>query len=123
LFHIVEIKTEVRDAAAVHNACMRLKIPMPSFQTVRLFSGRETGFVVQLPDWKYPIVCDLKSGQLKYDNFEGFWGNPKELDRFLQAYAIERARIKARKKGHSVTEQEMADGSVKLTIQIAGGVA
>jgi hypothetical protein len=121
LSHIVEIQTQVRDAVAVHNACVRLKIAMPSFQTVRLFSGRETGFVVQLPDWKYPIVCDLKSGQLKYDNFQGFWGDSKELDRFLQAYAVEKTRIEVRKKGHSVTEQQLADGTIKLTIQIAGG--
>ncbi len=120
--HIVEIQTQVRDAAAVHAACQRLKIAMPSFQTVRMFSGRETGFTVQLPDWKYPVVCDLESGQLKFDNFEGFWGNPNELNQFLQAYAIEKARIEARKKGHSVTEQHLADGSIKLTIEVAGGV-
>lgn len=52
-----------------------------------------------------------------------FWGDQKELDRFLQAYAIERARIEARKKGYTVTEQALTDGSVKLTIQVAGGAA
>ena len=87
-----------------------------------LFSGRETGLTVQLPGWSYPVVCDTKSGQLKFDNFEGRWGDQKELDRFLQAYAIEKARIEARKNGHSVTEQQLADGSMKLTIQVAGGV-
>jgi hypothetical protein len=121
--HIVEIETQVRDPAAVHAACQRLKLAMPSYQTVQLFSGRETGLTVQLPGWSYPVVCNTASGQLKFDNFEGRWGDPKELDRFIQAYAIEKARIEARKNGHSVTEQQLADGSVKLTIQIAGGVA
>jgi len=41
----------------------------------------------------------------------------------MQAYAVERARIEARKKGHSVTETQLADGSIKLTIQVAGGAA
>lgn len=52
-----------------------------------------------------------------------FWGDQKEMDRFLQAYAIERARIEARKKGYTVTEQALSDGSVKLSVQVAGGAA
>lgn len=51
-----------------------------------------------------------------------FWGEQRELDQFIQAYAIEKARIEAHKRGHTVTEQSLADGSIKLTVQI-GGVA
>jgi hypothetical protein len=50
-----------------------------------------------------------------------FWGAQQELDRFLQAYAVERTRIEARRQGHSVTEQPLADGSIKLTIHVGGG--
>ena len=49
-----------------------------------------------------------------------FWGDQRELDRFLQAYACERAKIEARRQGHTVTEQPLADGSIKLTIQLGG---
>jgi len=49
-----------------------------------------------------------------------FWGEQKQLDQFLQAYAVEKAKIEARKKGHAITEQQLADGSVKLTIQVGG---
>jgi hypothetical protein len=52
-----------------------------------------------------------------------FWGKQQELDRFLQAYACERTRIEARKKGYTVTEQPLSDGSIKLTIHVAGGAA
>jgi hypothetical protein len=76
-----------------------------------------------LPGWNYPVVCDTANGQLKFDNFQGHWGDRKELDRFLQAYAVEKSRIEARKNGHTVTEQPLADGSIKLTIQVAGGAA
>ena len=78
---------------------------------------------MQLPNWRYPIVADLNSGQLQYDNFQGRWGNQSCLDRFLQAYAVELARAAARKKGHVCTEHTLADGSIKLIIQIAGGAA
>ena len=46
----------------------------------------------------------------------------KELDHLLQCYAVEKARIEARKKGHTCTESQLADGSIKLTIAVAGGV-
>ncbi len=121
--HIVTIKTEVRDAAAVRAACSRLGLQNPVHGKTKLFSGEVTGLAVQLPDWQYPAVCDLESGQVHYDNFGGRWGEQKHLDAFLQAYAVEKCRIEARRKGHTLTEQKLADGSVKLTIQVAGGAA
>lgn len=118
--HIVEIQTEVRDAAAVCATCERLGLPQPVEGMHRLFSGEVAGLGVQLPGWQYPVVCDFSRGQLKYDNYGGHWGEQSQLDRFLQRYACERARIEAHKKGHSVTEQSLTDGSIKLTIQVGG---
>ena len=43
-----------------------------------------------------------------------------QLDKFLQLYAVEKARIEARKQGHTVTEQQLQDGSIKLVVQIGG---
>ena len=121
--HIVSIQTEVRDAAAVRAACKRLGLAEPVQGTTRLFSGQVTGLAVQLPNWQYPVVCDTATGKLNYDNFGGHWGDQKHLDSFLQSYAVEKAKIEARKKGHAVTEQQLADGSIKLVIQVAGGAA
>jgi len=121
--HIVTIKTEVRDAAAVGAACRRLGLAEPVHETVKLFSGEATGLAVRLPDWQYPVVCDLANGQLRYDNFEGRWGDQKHLGAFLQAYTVERAKLEARRKGHATTEQTLSDGSIKLTINVAGGAA
>ncbi len=52
-----------------------------------------------------------------------FWGQQKELDRFLQAYACEKAKIESRRAGHMVSEQRLADGSIRLTIRVTGGAA
>ena len=120
--HIVEIKTEIRDPVAIHAACQRLTLPEPVFGEVKLFSTTATGWAVQLPDWRYAVVCDVNTAKIAYDNYEGRWGSPKQLDRFLQGYAVEVAKLEARKKGHSVFEQPLTDGSIKLTIQM-GGVA
>lgn len=121
--HIVTIRTEVRDAEAVKAACKRLGLDEPFEGTVRLFSGEVTGLAIRLPGWHYHAVADLGTGQVQYDNYEGAWGEKKHLDAFLQAYAVERAKIEARKRGHSVHEQPLPDGSIKLVIQVAGGVA
>jgi hypothetical protein len=121
--HIVTIKSEVRDAAAVKAACQRLHLPEPVQGKTSLFGGEVEGLAVQLPDWYYPVVADLATGQLKFDNFSGRWGDQKHLDQFLQSYAVEKCRIEARKKGHVVTEQQLADGSIKRTVQVNRGAA
>lgn len=118
--HIVTIETEVRDAVAVRTACTRLKLPGPVEGTHKLFSGAVNGLAVQLPKWKYPAVCNLHAGKIEFDNYHGHWGDRKELDRFLQAYAVEKAKLEARRKGYSVTEQPLVDGSIKLTVQVGG---
>ncbi|MFO1043647.1 MAG: hypothetical protein U0941_17835 [Planctomycetaceae bacterium] len=69
--HIVSIKTQVKDSVAIQAACRRLKLPDPQQRTVTLFSSEVTGLAVDLPHWKYPVVCDVASGELKYDNFKG----------------------------------------------------
>jgi len=121
--HVVQIKTQVRDAEAVRAACRRLSLAEPVQGTTRLYSGKVTGLAVQLPGWRYPAVAQLNTGQIQFDNFQGNWGEQIELDRFLQSYAVEKAKLEARRKGHSVTEQQLQDGSVKVTIQVSGGAA
>ena len=118
--HIVEIKTEVRDEAAVKAACVRLQIPTPEHKTVRLFNATATGLCVQLPGWSYPVVANLQTGQLQYDNYGGHWGEQSRLNKFLQAYAVEKAKIEARKKGHMVSETSLQDGSIRVTVKVGG---
>ncbi len=118
--HIVEITTEIRDEQAVRAACVRLQLATPEHKTVRLFSATATGLCVQLPGWNYPVVCHLQTGQLQYDNYQGSWGEQKHLNSFLQAYAVEKARIEARKKGHRVSECRLEDGSIRVTVHVGG---
>lgn len=116
--HIVQIQTEIRDPEAIAAACRRLELAEPTFGTAKLFTAEASGWIVQLPGWRYSVVCDVATGKLRYDNFEGRWGEPAALDRLQQAYAVEKAKLEARKHGHSVLEQPLADGSIHLTIQL-----
>lgn len=56
------------------------------------------------------------AGNCCYDNYRGHWGNEKELNRFRQRYAVEKATIEARRLGRSVFEQPLEDGTIRLTI-------
>jgi hypothetical protein len=120
--HIVTIETEVRDASAVQAACERLKVPPAAHGLHELFSGTAHGLAVRLPGWTYPAVCNLKTGKIEFDNFGARWGDQQELDRFLQAYAVEKAKIEARRKGYAVTEQTLPNGSIRVSV-LAGGAA
>ncbi len=119
--HIVSVQTEVRDATAVRAACKHLGLAEPVLGTTKLFQGEVNGLAVLLPGWRYPVVADLATGQLKFDDFGGRWGNRKDLDRFLQIYAAEKVKIESHRKGYSVSEQQLPDGSIKLSIQVNGG--
>ena len=121
--HIVEIKTEVRDEAAVNAACSRLHLPLATRGVFQLYSSEETGLGIELPKWRYPVVANTETGQLKYDNYEGRWGDQEYLDQFLQMYAVECAKIEARKRGHSVLERRLDNGSIKLTVDVGAGQA
>ncbi len=114
--HIVTVHAEVRDPAAVAAACRRLGLSEPVHGTVNLFDGQATGLLVKLPGWLYPVACDTATGELKFDNYGGSWGPQEHLDRFMQSYAVEKATLEARKKGYSVSEQSLEDGSIRLQI-------
>ena len=70
---------------------------------------------MQLPQWRYPVVFDLEGG-VKFDDFEGRWGERRHLDSLLQAYAVSKATIEARRAGHAVRETELPGGRIKLVL-------
>ena len=121
--HIVSIQTQVRDEVAVKLACSRLCWPSPICGTHQMFSGELRGLAVQVPEWRYPLVCELSAGKLHYDLYEGRWGDEAQLDRFKQSYAVEKAKLEARRQGRSVTEQSLDNGSIRLLVQVSGAAS
>ena len=118
--HIVTVRTKMHDPTAISAACARLGLPTPVQGKAELYSGEASGLLVQLPDWTYPAVIDVQSGEVRFDNYDGAWGDPSQLDRFLQLYAVEKAKIEARKNGFTITEQTLQDGAIKVQM-IEGG--
>ena len=114
--HIVTIQTRIRDRQALEAACRRLKLPSAKEATVDFFSGSVHGWAVELPGWVYPVVVDPASGQLHYDNYEGRWGQEQELHRLLQAYAVEKAKLEARRQGYRCHEILLSNGTIRLEL-------
>ena len=63
--HVVEIRTEVRDEAAVQAACARLKLPAAIRGRFELYASTEEGLGIQLPEWKYLVVANTHTGQIR----------------------------------------------------------
>ena len=114
--HIVTVQTRLHDPAAVTAACQRLGLPVPTHGTAKLYSGEATGLLVQFPGWQFPAVIDTVSGTVHFDNYEGRWGNQSQLDKFQQLYAVEKAKLEARKKNLAATELTLQDGSIRLQV-------
>jgi len=115
--HVVQIQSRVHDPVALAAACRRLGLAEPVQGTAHLYGGEATGVLVQFPGWQYPAVIDTSAGTIQYDNFEGRWGDQTHLDRLCQLYAVEKAKLEARKKGLFVSEQLNPDGSILVQIR------
>ena len=119
--HIVTIKTEVRDPRRSRAACRRLGLPEPVHGTATaLRAARPPACSSGCPAGSTRSSSTPPPARSATTTTAGSWGDPEQLDRFLQAYAVEKATIEARKRGHTVVEQALADGSIKLTIQVGG---
>jgi hypothetical protein len=120
--HTTKIKMEIKDKQALVNAVKfmreKLNLPVNVIETnqVKLFQGRvkvNNGIAVELPDWKYPVLFDLDTGEVYYDNYDGYWGDEKWLNLLKQIYTAQKT-IKAVKKQFglrvaSKLEQQLAE--------------
>lgn len=117
--HTVTIKTDVKNKQAIAAACQRLNLPQPVDGTFRLFQNEDVkGTAVHLPNWQYPVVINTDTGAVAYDNFNGYWGNMAEYDKFMQAYAVARTMQEASLQGYMATEETLQDGSIKITVNV-----
>jgi len=115
--HVVTVEAKCTDEGAIRAACRRLGAECLGYGRHALYQGPLNGLGVQLKGWQYPLVINTGSGQVRFDNYEGRWGDARELDRFKQAYAVCRARAEAESQGAEIEEERLADGSVRLVIQ------
>ena len=123
--HFTTIQTQIKDIEALRAACAELNLPLLGNAEARAYGGRtEHGdFVIRLqgpydialhhqPDSTWHLSADLWDGHVEREVGSHF-------GRLLQLYGVHKASKEARKRGHSVRRQSLANGAIKLVI---GGI-
>ena len=120
--HFVTIKTEIKDIAALRDACTELGLSVLENTDARGFAGatHRGDHVIRLkgpfdiavnrqPDGDFHLSCDWWDGHVEQEV-------GKNYGRLLQLYAAHKTTREARRKGLTVQRTQRSDGSIKLTI-------
>ena len=122
--HISKIELEVKDLAVLSQACTRLGLSLVKAQKTFRWYGQEAqcDHCIRVPGASYEIGVIGRNGwyELNCDYYD------KNLEKVLgrkggllkQAYAAEKTRIEARKKGYSVIERQTETG-IQLHVRIS----
>ena len=107
--HTVTVHAEFTDKGALGAAVEHLGGQVLGEGAIRFHDGTiAVGFAFKLRGWQYPIV--LVDGQLKFDDYEGAWGNRADLELLKAEYLLSRTVNACAEMGW-LTERQ-GDGSV-----------
>jgi len=123
--HFTSIETQIRDTAALREACWELGLMLTENGVARGYAQntQRGDLVIRLrgpydvalnrqPDGSYGLTTDWWGGHVERELGTGF-------GKLLQLYGVYRAQQEARRKGYTTRRQQLGDGSIKLTI---GGI-
>jgi hypothetical protein len=126
--HIQTIEVEITDLQALKSACKRLNLEWKQDQKTFKWWGKEDSkcdHAISVPGATYEIGVlknvGMKGFTLQVDYYDG-----KVTEKigqlgglFKQAYALEKAKLEAIKKGYSVREHRINDKQIELRITVA----
>ncbi len=123
--HISKIELEVKDLGTLKQACQRLGLNMIQGQNTFKWYGQEEGkcdHAIQIPDATYEIGI-IRTGnnfELRCDYWDSAIGKAIGQTGGLlrQAYAIERTKTEARRKGYTIIENKTESG-VRLHVRVS----
>ena len=123
--HFTTVETQIRDTAALREACRELGLTLTENGVARGYSSNthKGDLVIRLkgpydvalnrqPDSSYGLTTDWWDGHVERELGAGY-------GKLLQLYGVYKAQAEARRKGYTTRRQQLGDGSIKLTI---GGV-
>lgn len=82
----------------------------------KLWEGSYEGVAIRIPGWTYPVVFNLDTGNLVFDNHNGHWGDEIKLDALVQRYVYEDAIAQAYINGETVETVTDEMGNITLAI-------
>lgn len=120
--HFTTVTTQIKDLTALKAACSELGVELLGNSQARGYSTNtlQGDYVIRLkgpydiavqqqPDGTFGLTTDWWNGHVEKEV------GPK-FGRLLQFYAVHKATMEARKRGHSVTRKVQKDGAIKLVI-------
>jgi len=120
--HFATIKTQLKDINALRLACAELSLQLLENAEARGYDGRTTmgHFVIQLKgpydialnhqeDGTYALTTDWWDGHVEAEVGKGY-------GKLLQLYAVQKATLEAKKRGHLIKRTQQQDGTIKLLI-------
>jgi len=123
--HFTSITTQIRDIAALQEACKELGLTLLQNTQARGYGTNtlQGDYIIRLrgpydvalsrqPDGAYGLTTDWWGGHVEKELGTGY-------GKLLQLYGVYKAQAEARRKGYTTRRQQLGDGSIKLTI---GGV-
>ncbi len=122
--HISKIELEINDLGTLDQACRRMGLELIRSQRTFKWYGTEDSkcdHAIKVPGANYEIGV-TKAGnnyELQCDYYDPAIGQAigQKGGLLKQAYAVERTRAEARRKGYSVIEQKSESG-VRLHVQV-----
>jgi hypothetical protein len=133
--HMAQVKTKIRDEAAILAAAKALGIPVERNTGARFFSGTSEmcDFVLKLngwydlglkrqPDGTYSLIADeelIDPERYCSRSVEGTKMIGKGAGRFKQEYAYAVLQAQARRKGQRLVRQDLSNGRIR--VMITGG--
>lgn len=106
--HLVTVKTKMTNMVCAERAARNLDWELDFSGNVKVYLGdrQEQGFgSFKIPSWHKPVLL-TQDGRLLYDNYNGHWGDEKELNKFRQGYASEVAIEEMTRKGYRLASQQ-----------------
>ncbi len=116
--HVTKIKTQLKNKDILTKVCQKngRKIKTGAHSINMFGSNIATNLSVQLPGWNYPIAINA-DGEVSMDNYNGSWGNIKELEKLQQEYSHEALLEEAQNQGLFLeSDQTLADGSIEVQL-------
>lgn len=123
--HWANIQTQIKDIEALAHACAELGVKLIADSTARGY-GKQTmkaDYVIRLPG-PYDVAL-AKQPDGTFTLTTDWWGGSveavvgKNYARLKQLYAVHKATLEAKKKGHTVVRTQK-DGAIRLTVNMPG---
>jgi hypothetical protein len=111
-------RTQVKNREQLERVLTDMGVAYEHLSSYTMFDGETVNdaLVFRPNNWSHDVAVP-KSGNLRYDNYEGKWGDEAELDKILQAYSVAELKYQSELEGYIITETRLDNGDIELVAE------